>query len=126
MRRPLKSQHLILDLDPLYTAAFRRMLSGSGVESLRLPARSPNLNAYAERFVLSIKSECLGRVIPPGERHLRRAIQQYVDHYHRERHHQGLGNEQIVPLHEDMIGTGPVQRREHLGEMLNFYYREAA
>ena len=59
---------------------------------MRLPARSPNLNAYAERFVLSIKSECLDRMGLIGERHLRRAVASYVEHYHLERPHQGIGN----------------------------------
>ena len=67
-------RHLILGRDPLYTAVFRRMLKDSGVKSVRLPARSPNLNAYAERFVLSIKSECLDRIVPIRERHLRLAV----------------------------------------------------
>ena len=122
----LDAHYLILDRDPLYTKAFRHMLSGSGVEVLRLPARSPNLNAFAERFVLSIKSECLGRMVPLGEWHLRHAIREYMEHYHVERHHQGLGNELLTPRQDDAIGTGPVQRRERLGGLLNYYYREAA
>jgi hypothetical protein len=61
------------------------------VKCLRLPARSPDLNSIAERFVLSIKSECLSKLVPLGERHLRRAVSEYVVHYHRERNHQGLG-----------------------------------
>jgi hypothetical protein len=64
-------QHLILDRDPLYSAAFRRLLRDSGVKPLLLPARSPNLNAFADRFVLSVKSECLDRIVPLGEAHLR-------------------------------------------------------
>ena len=75
-------RYLILDRDPLYTAAFRAMLRDCSVKSLLLPARSPNLNAYAERFVLSIKSECLDRVIPLNEAHLRRCVREYVSHYH--------------------------------------------
>jgi len=120
------TRYLIVDRDPLYTAAFRQLLSGSGVEPLRLPAKSPNLNAFAERFALSIKSECLGRMIPLGEWHLRRAIREYMEHYHRERPHQGLGNELIAPPASGVIAIGPVRRRERLGGTLNHYYREAA
>jgi putative transposase len=90
-------RYLILDRDPFYTTAFRRILRDSGVKPLLLPAWSPNLNAYAERFVLSAKSECLERVVPLGEEHLRAAVREFVDHYHEERPHQGLGNELIPP-----------------------------
>ncbi len=116
--------HLIHDRDPLFTRGFRELLQSAGVTSVRLPPRSPNLNAFAERFVLSIKSECLDRIVPIGERHLRRAIQEYVEHYHTERTHQGLDNRLIegVPEH----GSGTVARRERLGGLLNHYYREAA
>ncbi len=116
--------HLIHDRDPLFTRGFRELLQSAGVTSVRLPPRSPNLNAFAERFVLSIKSECLNRLVILGERHLRRAIAEYVEHYHHERTHQGLDNQVIegVPEH----GTGTVTRRERLGGLLNHYYREAA
>jgi transposase InsO family protein len=77
--------HLVLDRDPLFTAAFRRLLRDSGVKPLLLPARSPNLNAFADRFVLSIKSECLERMVLLGEAHLRTAAVQYLEHYHPER-----------------------------------------
>ena len=79
--------------DPLFTEAVRGLLRDSGVKPLRLPASSPNLNAYAERFVLSIRRECLDRFVPLSERHLRTAVTEYVVHYHTERNHQGLGNE---------------------------------
>ena len=117
--------HLILDRDPLFTAVFRRLLRDSGVKPLRLPARSPNLNAFAERFVLSIKSECLERMVLLGEAHLRTAALHYLAHYHRERPHQGLRNEVLV-AHETILPNGPVERRQRLGGLLNFYYREAA
>ena len=119
-------RYLILDRDPLYTAAFRRTLKDSGVEGLRLPARSPNLNAYAERFVLSVKSECLGRIVPLGENHLRRAMSAYVSHYHGERHHQGLDGQLVVADGDAGQAEGEVRCRERLGGMLNFYYRDAA
>ena len=76
------SRHLIHDRDPLFTRSFREILKSSGVETVKLPARSPNLNAYAERFVRSIKSECLAQIIPLGERHLRHALKEYTEHYH--------------------------------------------
>jgi putative transposase len=122
----LGKRYLILDRDPLYTAAFRHLLAGSGCKVVRLPARSPNLNAYAERFVLSAKSECLDKIVPLGERHLRASLRDFVEHYHRERPHQGLGNQLIEAAPQDMAGTGPVMCRERLGGTLKFYYREAA
>ncbi len=118
-------QYVFLDRDPLYTAAFRRLLRDSGVKPLLLPARSPNLNAFAERFVLSVKSECLDRMVPLGEAHLRAAVGAFVDHYHQERPHQGLGNE-LIAAKTTLTGTGPVRCRQRLGGMLRFYYRDAA
>ena len=119
-------RYLILDRAPLYTAAFRRMLEDTGVNVVRLPARSPDLNAHAERFVLSVKSECLNRIVPLSEAHLRRALTAFVAHYHGERHHQGLGGELIEPDESSSRSEGPVVCRERLGGMLRFYYREAA
>jgi transposase InsO family protein len=118
-------QQIILDRDPLYTAAFRRLLRDSGVTPLVLPARSPNLNAFAERFVESVKSECLDRMVLLGEGHLRAAVREFVHHYHEERPHQGLGNE-LIASKTTSRGPGPVRCRERLGGLLKFYYREAA
>ena len=117
---------LIMDRDPLFTAAFRHLLAESGVKSVRLPAKSPNLNAFAERFVLSIKTECLERMVLLGERHLRVAVASFVDHYHAERNHQGLDNKLIAPAAADIGGTGPIKCRERQGGVLKFYYRAAA
>ena len=118
-------RYVVIDRDPLYTEGFRRILGRGGVRAVRLPARSPNLNAFAERFVLSIKTECLDRLVPLGEAHLRRAILEYTEHYHEERNHQGLDNELIVPANA-AGGVGKVDRRERLGGLLSFYYRKAA
>ena len=76
----------------VYTRVFGEILESAGVQPIRLPPKSPNLNAYAERFVRSIKEECLTRVVPLGEGHLRRLVYEYIEHYHRERNHQGLDN----------------------------------
>jgi transposase InsO family protein len=122
----LKStKYLIHDRDPLFTKEFREILKTCGVETVRLSAKSPNLNSYAERFVLSIKNECLNRMIPMGEAHLRHAVTEFVDHYHQERNHQGLGNELITPQESEFDPHGKVKTRERLGGLLNFYYREA-
>lgn len=120
------SRYLIHDRDPLFTREFDGLMRAAGVECLKLPARSPDLNAYAERFVLSIKSECLWKIIPLGEGHLRRAVAEFVAHYHIERNHQGLENRLIVAPAEPANGNGPVVRRERLGGVLSFYYRRAA
>ena len=86
----------------------------------------PYLHAYAERFALSIKSECLDHIMPIGERHPRLTVTEYAEHYHVERPHQGLGNRLIAPRQADVFGMGAVKRRERLGGTLSFYYREAA
>lgn len=81
-------------------------------------------NAHAERFVRSIKDECLDRMIPLGERHLRRALHEFVEHYHGERNHQGLGNELIDGV-SSARSDGGIRRRPRLGGLLNYYYRAA-
>ena len=121
----LGKRYVLTDRDPLYTQAFREILRQGGVKVLRLPAQSPNLNAFAERFVLSIRTECLNRIVPLGEAHLRRAITEFVQHYHQERNHQGLDNALIV-ANEAVNGNGRVVRRDRLGGLLGFYHREAA
>ncbi|MGB5401072.1 MAG: integrase core domain-containing protein, partial [Thermoanaerobaculia bacterium] len=109
--------------DAKFTAGFRRMLKDVGVQVIRTPRQAPNCNAYAERFVLSIKSECLHRMIFFGESSLRRAIQTYLDHYHSERAHQGIGNKVIH--HRDQVAEGEICCRERLGGLLKHYYRAA-
>ena len=117
--------YLILDRDTKYTDQFRRLIRGSGTNVIRLPPRSPNLNAYAERFVRSIKYECLNRMIFIGQASLRHAVAEYVDHYHGERNHQGLDNRLVRPVPSSSPGVGMVRRKQRLGGMLNFYCREA-
>jgi putative transposase len=122
----LKHSYIIMDRDPLFCHSFRDMLKNSGVRPVRLPSRSPNLNAYAERWIGSARRECFARVIPLGERHLRQIVQQFVDHYHTERNHQGLGNKLIVPMNDNAANSGRVVRRQRVGGVLNYYHREAA
>jgi putative transposase len=123
-------RYLIHDRDPLFTAAFRAILEAAVLECLKLPPRSPNLNAVAERFVLSLKSECLNKIVPLGERHLRLAISEFVEHYHRERNHQGLDNRLITPVaaptNDNVDPAVPIERRQRLGGILNYYCRRAA
>jgi len=116
-------KYVIHDRDPLFTKEFARILRTAGIQVVKTPRRSPNLNAYAERFVWSIKYECLNKIIICGERHLRHVIQEYVRHYHCERPHQGLGNRVISPV---IQGEGQIVMQERLGGLLKFYRREAA
>ena len=101
-------------------------MKSSGVETVKRPARSPNLNAYAERFVRSIQSECLAQIIPLGERHLRHAIKEYTEHYHVERNHQGLDNRLVEERQGVVDMNSAVERHERLGGVLNYYDRRAA
>jgi transposase InsO family protein len=119
-------RYLIIDRDAKYSAQFRRLIGDNGTKVIRLPPMSPNLNAYAERFVRSIKDECLNRMIFVGQASLRRAVAEYVDHYHAERNHQGLANRLIRVPKVASAKVGAIYRRPRLGGMLNFYYRKAA
>ena len=119
-------RYLLHDRDTKYTKSFRAIIASVRVEPFALPARSPNLNAYAERWVRSVKEECLSKVILFGERSLRRALSEYVEHYHAERNHQGKGNVLLFPRDTDARPEGPVQCVERLGGLLHYYHREAA
>jgi putative transposase len=121
-------RYLIHDRDTKFCDSFRRVIKSSGVEPLRLPARSPNLNAYAERWVKSVKDECLSKLIFFGEGSLRRALHNYLAHYHRERNHQGKGNVLLFPNSTTNAGPcdGPIACRERLGGLLKYYHRNAA
>ena len=122
----LDCRYLLHDRDTKYTRSFRAIIASGQVEPLVLPARSPNLNAYAERWVRSVKEECLSKVVLFGERSLRRALSEYVEHFHAERNHQGKGNVLLFPRDTDICHEGPVQSRERLGGLLRYYHREAA
>lgn len=115
------TRHLIVDRDTKCSAAFRTFLTREGVHVIRLPPRSPNLNAFAERFVRSVKSECLSKLTPIGVPMLRRALCKFMDHYHRERNHQGLGNQLIVPQRLSSSKSERIGCRMRSGGMLNFY-----
>ena len=121
-----QTQYLIHDRDPLFTKQFRQTCKATGVRCLRMPKRSPNLNAFAESFVRAIKYECLNKMILFGQRHLRHVIDEYVDHYSTERPHQGIGNRPIEEADHPPPRDGPVRCRERLGGLLKSYHREAA
>jgi transposase InsO family protein len=114
---------LILDRDTKFTDQFKRTLKGAGVASVLISYQAPNMNAVAERFVLSIKRECLSRLIPFGTQHLERAVREYVEHYNTERPHQGLGNELING--RPSTSAGEVVETERLGGLLRSYHRAA-
>jgi Integrase core domain len=110
--------------DSKYTRSFRAIIASGQVEPLALPARCPNLNAYAERWIRSVKEECLSKVILLGDCSLRRALNEYVEHYHAERNHQGKGNVLLFPRDTDIRrGPQPVQCRERLGGLLRYSSR---
>ena len=120
-------QSRIHDRDTKCCAAFQHLIDDAGVERVVLPPRSPHLHAYAERWVRSVKEECLSRVILFGEASLRHALTQYIEHYHHERNHQGKGNVLLFPVvRPGTTRQGPVQCRERLGGLLKYDEREAA
>ncbi len=121
-----EKKFLIIDRDSKYSSAFRDLLKDAGIDVVRLPPRSPNLNAYAERFVRSIKDECLSRMIFFGERSLRKATREYAAHYHGERNHQGIDNRLIEPAGRDESTLGAVESVQRLGGLLRFYRSAAA
>ena len=120
-----KAKYLIHDRDTKYCRTFRNLLESSGIEPLKLPARSPNLNAFAERFVRSIKNECLNNLILFGEKSLRHVLKEYMAHYHSKRNHQGIDN--AIPFPDERFShSGGIKKSERLGGLLNYYHRKAS
>jgi putative transposase len=120
-------QYLIHDRDGKYCPAFQQLIDTAGVKRVPLPPRSPKLNAYAERWVRSVKEECLARLILFGEASLQHALHEYVAHYHHQRNHQGKGNVLLFPSSSQKHPrVGPMQCHERLGGLLKYYTREAA
>ena len=115
---------LIIDRDCIFSPAFKSIVASADIEILLTSYQAPNMNAYAERFVRSIKSECLDQMIFVGQRSLDRALKEYVEHYDQERSHQGIGNRLISGAEPQSLG--PVTARRRLGGMLSYYHRSAA
>ena len=117
------------DRGPLFTKQWKLLLASSGITSVAIPAQSPNCNPHAERFIKSIRQECLNHFIVFGSAHLRHLVREYVAHYNGERYHQGIGGklltENAVAANDNSI-TGTVKTRSRLDGTLNFYHREAA
>jgi hypothetical protein len=117
------TKYLIHDRDSLYTEKFDSILKAAGVDPVKLPPRSPNLNAHAERFVRSVKEECLDRLILSSEEQLRYVLGEYLQYYHHERIHQGP-HKIIEPQHEGC--QGDIICIERLGGLLKSYHRKTA
>ena len=117
---------LIMDRNTLFHTGFRRVLEQSGIRSLRTPPSAANCNAHLEQFHGSFKWEAADRAILFGEVHLRRVVDEYLVHYDHERDHQGLEGRIIQSGKEAGIVSGRIVRRERLGGMFHYYYRDAA
>jgi transposase InsO family protein len=116
---------LVLDRDTKFDKAFAAILKSAGIRILRTAFQAPDMNAFAERFVRTIKDECLNKMVFFGEAILRRALREFVEHYHEERPHQGRGNV-VLRATTPMPTSGPVIRRERLGGLLSYYHRRAS
>ena len=121
-------RYLIHDRDTKYCQSFRDIIEFGDVKTLPLPARSPNLNAFSERWVKSVKDDCLSKLILFGETSLRRALHDYQIHYHAERNHQGKDNVLLFPTAAQAKNRvdGSVRCKERLGGLLKYYHRDAA
>ena len=119
-------ERLIDDQGKPFTKEFKETLASGGVKTLRLPRRSPDLNAYAERWVRTIKENCLDQMIMISETSLRRVVGEFVERYNTERAHQSLENKIIEPKFDEIPNEGEIECDSRLGGMLNYYYRKAA
>ena len=118
-------EHLMMDRDSKFSESFRSLLANEGVKPVRLPPRAPNMNAHLERFFGSLKHECLHRLVLFGETAMRKAVNQYLEHYHAERCHQGLGNNLIVTMEHPPDANAELETTERLGGLLRSYRRAA-
>jgi transposase InsO family protein len=120
-----KARFLLHDRDAKFSEGFDAVLRTAGIQPLKLPPQSPNLNAFAERWVRSVKDECLDQLILFGERSLRHALNEYLAHHQHERNHQGLDNVIPFPHQRTLCQDGSIRKSERLGGLLNFYHRAA-
>jgi putative transposase len=121
--------HLIHDRDPLFTKAWTTLLESSGVKCVPIPAQSPNCNPHAERFVKTVRTECLDHFVIFGEHHLRHLLREFATHYNKERYHQGIGGQLIRPRPKPSnanAALAAIRCRSRLGGQLRFYHRDAA
>ena len=120
-------RYVLHDRDAKFCASFRETLRSGGIQPLALPPRSPNLNAFAERWVRSAKQECFSKLILFGEDSLKRALTEFVEHFHGERNHQGKDNLLLFPVADQSKGVATsIRSRERLGGLLRFYHGAAA
>jgi putative transposase len=120
------ASHLIVDRDTRFITMRQFLEENTNTKVVLLPPKSPNLNAYMERWFRSLKTECLDRMIFFGRKSLENAVREYVEHYHAERNHQGLGNQLIEPGNEVGAVAGKIECYERLGGILKYYHRRAA
>ena len=122
-------RYLIHDRDTKFCKAFRSIIEAVGIKLIKLPPKSPNLNAYAERWVRSVKSECTSNLIFFGEASLRKALLEFTEHYHEERNHQGKDNQLLCTAANDEAASSTnvslIYCKERLGGLLKFYFRGA-
>ncbi len=117
---------LIHDRDTKFTSAFDTVFTSEDVTIIRTPVRAPNANAFAERWIRSVREECLDKLLIVGERHLHRVLATYESYYNQDRPHQGLDQNCPVPFQRSTASDGPIERRDILGGVLHDYYRRAA
>jgi len=119
-------KYLIHDRDTKFCKSFQSIIASMGIKPIRLPPQSPKMNSFAERFVRSVKGECLKRLIFFGEESLRKALSEYIIHYHEERNHQGKGNLLLFPNPKLVFNQGKIKCRKRLNGILKYYYRSVA
>jgi transposase InsO family protein len=122
----LRAGHLLRDRDSKFTAAFDEVFRGEGVEVIHLPYRAPRANAFAERWVGTVRRECLDHILIFGRRHLEKALAEFVEHYHAARPHQGFGQRRPgQPSALIVLPQSDMDRRDRLGGLLHDYHRVA-
>jgi transposase InsO family protein len=123
--RAAQIQLLVRDRDAKFVATFDTVFAADGVRVVKTPVRAPRANAYAERWVRNVRTECLDWTLIWNCRHLERVLSAYVDHYNRSRPHRGIGLE--IPVAPDKVPprTGPIERVDVLGGLIHEYHRAA-